>query len=184
MIAIGSLPFRPIVALQGASSAAIQTTLADFAACMKARGIRVAGVVEINGDCGDGACGRLALRDLATDAIIPISQDLGAGSTACNLDPRGLAEACAAVERTIARGVDLIVLSKFGKMEAARGGLIDAFGAALLAGVPIVTAVAPSMTQAWTDFAGDYAQFIDVAADSLDAWWSRVTAPAASVEAA
>jgi hypothetical protein len=164
---------RPVAALQGASSAVIQTLLADFAARMTASGLAVAGVVEIATQCDDGGCGRLAVRDLSTSELIPISQDLGPGSTACNLDPRGLASACAAVERAIADGADIVVLSKFGKQEAARGGLIDAFRAAFAAGLPIATAVSPAMTQEWRAFAGEYGDFVDARTDSLEAWWSR-----------
>ncbi len=47
-------------------------------------------------------------------------QDLGAGSTACNLDPSGFVKACEAVERAMEDGADVVVLSKFGKLEAAR----------------------------------------------------------------
>lgn len=164
---------RPVAALQGASSAVIQGLLAGFAARMKAQGYRVAGVVEIASECDASACGKLALRDLTTWAVIPISQDLGPGSTACNLDPRGLADACAAVERAIEQGADLVVLSKFGKQEAARGGLNDAFRAAFAAGVPIATAVSPAWEQDWLAFTGDYSEFVDAGTASLDAWWSR-----------
>ena len=106
---------KPILALQGASSTVIQSQLAGFAARMQAQRLRVVGVVEVSGDRSANACGKLALRDLSTGAMIAISQDLGSGSTACNLDPRGLTEACAAVERAIDWGADLVILSKFGK---------------------------------------------------------------------
>lgn len=166
---------RPIVALQGASSAEIQALLADFADRMKARGLRVAGVVEVSDACDATACGRLALRDLSNGRVIAISQDLGPGSTACNLDPQGLAEACAAVERSIAGGADLVVLSKFGKQEAVRGGLSDAFCAAFAAGLPIATAVSPAMLSDWFAFSGAYSEVIDVRTRSLDAWWLERT---------
>jgi hypothetical protein len=93
-----------IAALQGAPGGAIQTILSQFAEALKRDGFRVAGVVEIS-QCGDeGACKRLAVRDLTSKAVIKFSQDLGAGSTACNLDPSGLAKACEAVERAIEDG--------------------------------------------------------------------------------
>ena len=173
MSTIQSGEFRPIAALQGASSALIQGLLAGFAARMKAQGMRVAGIVEVAAQCDGGGCGRLAVRDLSTWETIPISQDLGPGSTACNLDPRGLATACAEVQRAIAAGADIVVLSKFGKQEAARGGLSDAFRAAFEAGLPIVTAVSPAMAPDWLAFAGECSEFVDATTDSLDAWWLR-----------
>jgi hypothetical protein len=164
---------RPIAALQGASGATIQALLADFAGQMKSQKLKVAGLVEVATRCDEGGCGALAVRDLSTGELIPISQDLGPGSTACNLDPGGLAAACAAVERAVAAGADLIVLSKFGKLEAARSGLNDAFRAAFAAGLPIATAVSPAVAQEWLAFVGDYSEFVNADRDALDAWWSR-----------
>jgi hypothetical protein len=162
-----------IIALQGAESAAIQRLLAEFAARRKQEGIRIAGAVEVARD--GGACGSLALTNLSNGAIIRISQDLGPGSTSCNIDPAGLAEACVAVEREIAQGADLVVLSKFGKQEAARGGLGDAFGAAIAAGLPVVTAVSPAMAEPWQAFAGGLSAFIQAEAALLEAWWTAVS---------
>lgn len=165
---------KPILALQGASSSTIQSLLAGFATRMQAQRLRVVGVVEEASDCGANACGKLALRDISTGGLISISQDLGSGSTACNLDPRGLAEACAKVERAIDWGADLVVLSKFGKQEAARGGLSDAFRAAFASDIPIATAVSPAVAADWLGFVGDYCEFAAAESGVLEAWWSRL----------
>jgi len=164
-----------IAALQGASSAAIQSLLGDFALQMARRGCRIAGVVEHLGE-GKSACGSRSVRDLSTGAVISISQNLGEGSTACNLDPSGLIEACAAVERAIAAGVDLVIISKFGKLEAERRGLSGAFRAAIDVGVPVLTSVSPAMTAAWRLFAGPLSQFIAPDAALIDAWWRHADA--------
>ena len=149
--------------------------LADFVRRRQAQGLRVAGIIEIAEKADSGACGSLSVIDLATGARIAISQNLGSGSTACNLDPGGLAEACAAAQRAIEEGADLVVLSKFGKLEAGRGGLCGAFASAIEAELPIVTTVNPVMREDWTRFAGEFSD--DVAADAaaLKSWWSALT---------
>jgi len=162
-----------IAALQGASTASIQRLLAEVAASFARDGLRVAGVVEIADPAASGACGRLALRELSTGALFAISQDLGPGSTACNLDAGGLAAACAAVEQALARGVDLVVISKFGKQEAARGGLADAFRAAVAAQAPILTAVSPAVAEAWAVFAGPLAEYLPANREAVAEWWDR-----------
>lgn len=162
-----------IAAVQGASSATIQALLADFAAGLAREGVRVAGIVEVAASAPQGGCRDIALRDLASGALISISQDLGPGSTACNLDADGLAAACVAVERSLARGADLAVISKFGKQEAARSGLADAFRAAVEAGVPILTAVNPSMAAPWSAFAGALAEVLPAEREALASWWRR-----------
>jgi len=163
----------PIAAVQGASRANIQHLLADFAAGLARDGFRVAGVVEVAEKAPTGACGRLALRELTTGRHFSISQNLGPGSTACNLDPGGLAAACAAVERSLGHGGDLVVISKFGKQEAANSGLADAFRAAAVAGVPILTAVNPAMSEAWTAFAGADSEILPAEREALEFWWKE-----------
>ncbi len=172
-----------IAAIQGASSAAIQLLLADVAAHLARQGVRIGGVVEMSEPAASGACGRLALRDLSTGAVIAISQNLGPGSTSCNLDGGGLAAACGAVEQALSRGVDLVILSKFGKQEAARSGLADAFGAAVASRTPILTAVSPTMAQAWGDFAGSLAQYLPADREAVEDWWRRCAAGALSTAA-
>jgi len=166
-----------IAALQG-SSTAHQALLGVFAARVSEAGYRVTGVVQIAVADVHG-CQRQALRDLATGEITATSQDLGQGSAACNFDAGALAEACGRVERAIAKGADLVVLSKFGKLEVARHGLTDAFHAAIWADLPVATSISFDALLAWELFAGPLAAFVPANAQSLDAWWSTMKASAA-----
>ncbi len=167
-----------IAAVSGDKNISNQALLAQFVEKRKAEGLRVAGLVEFPEPGDGGACGRLSVVDIATGARIAISQNLGSGSTACNLDPRGVTEACAAAQRAIDEGADLVVLSKFGKLEAARGGLCDAFAAAIHAELPIVTTVNPALRGDWALFAGALSQDVAATADALESWWRRGAAPA------
>ena len=92
-----------IGAIVSDSGAGKQALLLQFAARRRSEGLRIAGIVEIAAPDQASECGALDVLDLATGARIPISQDLGPGSTACNLDPGGVAMACAAVQRAIER---------------------------------------------------------------------------------
>ncbi|WP_316177022.1 MULTISPECIES: DUF2478 domain-containing protein [unclassified Bradyrhizobium] len=149
-----------IVALQGAASSVIQEMLGDFAKRLSENGLRVSGVIESSADKAR-PCKAMMLRSLDDGRVFAISQDLGPESQACNLDPEGLVLACAAVQQSISRGTDIVILSKFGKQEAAGGGLADAFGSAIAAGLPVITAVSPAMMDAWTRFAGAFAEHVD-----------------------
>jgi hypothetical protein len=82
-----------------------------------------------------------------------------------------------AVRQDIAAGCDLVVLSKFGKLEAANSGLADAFRAAIEADVPVLTALSPAGETAWQAFATPL--FVTLPADTaaIDAWWQRVRSP-------
>lgn len=182
-MSIAEIEACQIVALHGAASNVIQGLLADIAAKLAARGLRVAGVIENSKD-GPNQCRFMELRNLDDGRVFAISQNLGPGSQACNLHPEGLALACAAVQESISTGADVVILSKFGKQEALGGGIRDAFGAAIAAGIPIITSVAPAMMNDWRRFAGDLAQCVGADTAKFDSWldgWSRSTVTEARV---
>jgi hypothetical protein len=162
----------PIAALPADNSAEVQALMRRFAEYLVGEGMRVGGVTQTRDD-GAGR-GRIVLRDVQSGAHYPISQDLGPGSVACNLDTSELALACAAVERAARAGAGLIVISKFAKQEAGRGGLCDAFRAAMSARIPVVTAVSPYFRDEWRVFAGPLAEDVAPDLDALIDWWRRV----------
>jgi hypothetical protein len=85
------------------------------------------------------------------------------------MEPRAVA-AAEAVRCDIAAGPDLVLLSKFGKLEAAGDGLVCAFEAAIEACVPLLTSVSPALDEAWRKFLGR--SFVVLPADLIetDAW--------------
>jgi Protein of unknown function (DUF2478) len=164
-----------IIAVQGASRHLIQALLSQLASTWRGGGLQIAGAVEeFVYEPGTGR-ETVVLRDLKTGARFRIKQDLGPGSVSCALDAAGLAGACAAIEVAIEAGCDLAIISKFGKLEAERSGLSGAFHAAIAAGIPVVTSVAPSMTEAWNAFANPLAMFAEPDFDAIENWLQKLT---------
>jgi hypothetical protein len=166
------LPAVPIAALPAQDKEKVQSLMRLFALELAQAGVKVAGVTQMRGDDPSGRP-RIFLRDLASEAEYVISQDLGPGSVACNLDAGELAMACAAVEQAARDGVQLIVVSKFAKQEAARGGLCDAFRAAMNARIPVIAAVSPYFREEWRLFAGPLAEDVEPTPEALADWWAR-----------
>ncbi len=164
-----------IAALPAQDSAHVQALMQAFAEELIQGGLRVGGVTQTRAADASGRSG-IMLRDVATGALYPISQDLGPGSVACNLDTSELASACAAVERAARSGADLIIISKFSKQEAARGGLCDAFRAAMAARIPVIAAVSPHYREEWRLFAGPLAEDVAPERGALAAWWAKTRA--------
>lgn len=91
--------------------------LAGVAARLMADGWRLAGAVQVNVETrADRPC-EMDLHVLAQDRVVRISQNLGALSTGCRLDPAALETAVGLVERALEDGVQLLVVNKFGKQE-------------------------------------------------------------------
>jgi uncharacterized protein DUF2478 len=164
---------KRIAAIQGAPSAAVQEMFRALVERWRPTA-RIAGVIENGHGLADRTCCAGQLRSIVDGSCYPIFQDLGSGSTACNLDGSGAISACEAVRRDIIAGCDLVVISKFGKLEASREGLMAAFTAAIEVGAPVLTSVSPAFYGAWTRFAAPLFVALPAEPDKVEAWWRAV----------
>ena len=172
-------PAKPIAVVRGGSNADVEQTFRTLVDRWRPT-VRLAGLVSEGHGLADRACNAGFLRNIATAERFSIFHDLGPDSTVCHLDGAGALTAAGAVRRDIAAGCELVVLSKFGKLEAAGEGLAGAFKTALDARIPLVTSVSPALEDAWKRFTGR--PFVILPADpiEIDAWWraARTMAPA------
>ena len=141
--------------------------LAALAECLAPQ-MRLAGAVQANRGPGNDCQCDMDLLLLGQPEVVRISQNLGPGATACRLDAEGLERAAAAVEAQIARGADLVILSKFGKQESLGRGFCSTIAAALERDLPVLLSVPQEYRDAFLTFAGDLAQ--EVAPDALAEW--------------
>lgn len=168
---------KTIAVVQGESGAVIQEMFRAFVARWR-QSARIVGLLEETVANGDRACSAGTLQSIATGTGFPMFQDLGPGSTACCIDPVGVALAGEAVRQEIGAGCDLVLLNRFGKLEAGREGLMPAFAAAVEAEVPLLTSVAPAYREAWERFAAPLHVTLPPEADALEEWWRSVSAAA------
>jgi hypothetical protein len=159
--------------VQGAPSAVIQQIFHTLVDRWRPT-VRIAGVVAEDHRLPDSRCRAGYLRSIVSGALYPIFQDLGSGAEACDLKEKGALAATAAVEKDIAAGCDLVLLSKFGKLEAARRGLTEAFTAALTADLPLLTSVSPAFEAAWEAFAAPLYDILPAEAEPIETWWCAV----------
>src|SRR5580658_5930058 len=106
-----------IAVVQGATNAVIQDIFQSLADRWSGSARIVGVLAEYHGLAGR-SCSAGFLRGIGTGERFPIFQDLGPGSTACHLDVSAMLAATEAVRRDIATGCDLVMLNKFGKVEA------------------------------------------------------------------
>lgn len=149
--------------------------LATFATDLIREGHRIGGVVQRNakGQCGPHDL--MQLIDLMTGRAIPICQALGMGAVSCKLDPGGLADAAVCVSRAIAEDVELVVVNKFSTQEAGGGGLRAEIADAVVAGLPILTAVPEKCYDAWIAFTGGYGTTLVCERRIVEDWWREIS---------
>lgn len=145
-----------------------QALLSRAATTWRMAGVKVAGVLAE--EDGDAVCAAGFLCVIGSGKRFSIQLDAVPAGTSCHLDSRGVEAACAEVLPLIATA-DVVILSKFGKLEAMRQGLWPAFERALAAGRPLLTTVSPKHAEAWRGFAPD-AEWLQPAEGSIRQWWA------------
>jgi len=154
----------------------VDSLLASIAQDLVRSGERIGGIAQRNIKDGGGCQVGMQAIDLMTGAEISICQPLGRGAMACKLDAAGLAEAAVAVNRAIAADLDLIVINKFSKQEAAGEGLRDELASAIAAGIPVLTAVPEKCLEAWNDFTGGIGTILLCERGVIEGWWHDLSA--------
>lgn len=147
---------------------------------LRAAGWKVGGMTAPDDELKDLCRRPMHLEDLITGERVKISQDLGPQSNSCSLDPGQLAIAGRFIQRAIDEGVDLVVVNKFGKREAAGAGLREEIIGVLGAGLPLLTTVKPEIVDAWREFVGEYGVLLPADAAGVRAWCTQVRAQIAS----
>ena len=165
----------PIGVVRGLQTGEAQS-LFEHVLALHGTSLRVVGVIEENGPVpARGKAGYL--RTLPDGRRFDLFQDLGSGAAGCSLLAAGVVAAGAHVLAAMARPCDLVVLNKFGRLEAEEGtGLIDVFGAAMLAGIPVLTSVNPKFLGAWDRFAAPLYAVLPPHEAAIGDWLRAVTA--------
>jgi hypothetical protein len=169
---------KAIAVVHGASGPAVQDAFRSLVDRWPM--LRIAGVIAEAHGLSDRACSAGYLHRLGTDERFAIFDDRGPGSTVCHLEGGGALAAAEAIRRDIAGGCDLVLLSKFGKLEAGGGGLFAAFKAAIDEGIPVLTSVSPAAAKKWESLATREFATLSADAAEIDAWIERLRYRAAS----
>ncbi|SED91713.1 Protein of unknown function [Rhizobiales bacterium GAS188] len=149
---------------------AVDLVLAEAVRRLRARGLKLGGLIQHNVEKEGIDCAEMLLEDLASGRRVSISLSRTKGASGCRLDPAGLAEAAALGAQGIASGVDLAIISKFGAQEASGKGLRQEIAQAAMQATPLLTSVSRRLLPAWNAFIGE--DWIELRAepDAIEAW--------------
>jgi hypothetical protein len=146
--------------------------LRQVLAPLRGRGVPLAGVLQVDqqpaGDCHP--CDML-LEELAGGGIVALAENRGKHARGCRLDVAGLTELAEAVQSSLqADEPRLLVVNKFGKIEADGGGLREAIADAVALGIPVLVGVPLRNLESWRAFAGDLATELVPDAAAIGRW--------------
>jgi hypothetical protein len=158
-----------VAVIAGADSGTVQALLSAAVSGWRAQGVRVAGVIAETHGLAGRSCAAGFLRDVTSGRRFPIYLDAAPAGSSCHLDAGGVTAACEHLLGQVS-GSDLVVLSKYGKLEAMRAGLMAVFEAAIAAGKPLLTSVSGRQRDAWEAFA-PAAVRLPAETGALQDWW-------------
>ena len=110
------------------------------------------------------------LHVLSMKEVVRISQNLGAFSKGCRLDPAALETAVGMAEAALAKSPWLCIVNKFGKSEIDGKGFRPLIGEALVQDIPVLTSVSRGNIAAFQAFAEGMGEEIAADLASILAW--------------
>ena len=146
----------------------IDALLAELRHVLEARGRRVGGIMQ--SPCEE----TIYAIHIESGRQIDLMQNLGACAEGCRLDTTALAEAAGLLAQTVASGPDLVLIGRFGRIEAEGGGYLAEIGAAAAAGTPTLVGVSAKRAADWQAYAGDFAETLPFSLEAVLDWWEAV----------
>lgn len=153
----------------------VDTTLREVVAILTHQGYRLVGVVqEPMGDADRHRCD-MDLIEIVSGQRLAISQNLGTGSKGCRLDPNAIETVATQVEVDLeASLVDLLIINRFGKLEATGRGFCPVIALALQRGIPVLVGVNDLNRPAFEVFAEGLAAELPDQSSAIQTWFLQV----------
>jgi hypothetical protein len=142
--------------------------LTEFVRELMIHGHRVVGLIQTR--LSDGGA---AVSVLPTGETIPLAPKLGTPSDSSHIGPCDLGTAAARIDSLIEAGADLVIINRFGKLEAEGTGLVDEIARALALDIPVVVAVPEHRFLEWLSFCHGMGIKLPCRDGSLRNWWNE-----------
>lgn len=165
---------RPaILAIVYKDSGAACRMLSELGHRLRDGGAYVSGLVGYQPTRGGAPRCDMEVEELASGFILQLTDDCSRQQHGCRIDPAALQEAAALISASFVKGPDLLIINKFGQLEAGGGGLIDVISEAVDHGIPVMVGVPERLLRQWRSFTQNLAE--EAAPDSpiVTRWLSR-----------
>jgi hypothetical protein len=147
--------------------------LLNFSEHLRRSGIRVAGIVQL-GHAGQVGNSNLGAVMLPGNEVLGMAHDPGGSPFGCRLHTEWVADIASMIAAAIERGADLVIVNRFGKLEAEGQGFIDLIKQAVNADIPALIAVPEHRFAAWIRYSGGMNVRLACRPAALDRWWQSV----------
>lgn len=158
------------VSYEAGAGDAVDALLSELARELRGRGYKLAGAVQCNEIRPGDSRSAMVLEDLATGERLDVSAAKSSDPNACRLNSYALEEVVGRVAGSIGPGVDLVILNRFGKQEAARAGFRAIIEAAVSSELPVITGLNVAHKALWDTFTTGDGDYLPVEPEAVSAW--------------
>lgn len=163
------LPLAAVRYGKGESTRA-DTLLTHVAKRLRENGYLLAGAVQHN-QTRPGRCRcDMTLEDLGSGSLIGISQDRGREARGCNLDHGELETLAGMCQSSLRTATDLVIINRFGKLEASGHGFRDVIAEAVASNTPCIVGLGEDNVAAWHEFTGGLGSVLEPREDAVLSW--------------
>lgn len=161
-----------IAAIVHESAEAADEQLQPFIQYLQEQGQTVLGVVQAPEEVSFAYRSKMGIINLSNGEFTSIAQDLGAHNTSCCLDSEAVSNASIILKQAREQNPNLIVVNRFGKLEAEGEGFADEMLEIMSLGIPIITVVATRFLEPWREFTGGLGHEIPADLAAIKAWFT------------
>ncbi|MGI9521158.1 MAG: DUF2478 domain-containing protein [Hyphomicrobiaceae bacterium] len=165
--------FLAAVIYSAGEGEAVDRTLSCLARELEGRGYKIAGTVQRSIPRSSRCTCDMMVRDLSADREVQISEDRGPNARGCRLDSRVLEGLVGSTLSALDRGVDAVIINKFGKQEARGAGFRGVIAQTILRPTPVITSVNSAYFDSWRLFADGLADELKPDRNILVDWITR-----------
>jgi hypothetical protein len=157
--------------------------LLDFVDDLRRAGCRPLGFVQL-GRVPSSDAHTIRLLRLPSGDVVSLRHDPASDAHQCGLETERLVDTAGAIAAGLGDSADLVVINRFGKLEAKGKGLIDLIRRAGEADIPVLIAVPEHRFETWTRYSCGMSVRITCNRRALDRWWQSVSGGAIRATAA
>jgi hypothetical protein len=165
---------RPsILAIVYCDSAAACRSISELGYRIRDGGGIVAGIVPYHAARDEAPRCDMEVEELASRFILQLAEDTDKKSSGCRIDPAALQEAAALIAAAFNKDPELVIINKFGRLEAEGFGLGEVISETVDRGIPLVVGVPERHVASWREFTGGLAEEAPLGSPRIQQWLAR-----------
>ncbi|ABD05699.1 conserved hypothetical protein [Rhodopseudomonas palustris HaA2] len=165
---------RPsILAVVYSDGAAACRVMSDLGYRLRNAGIVVAGIVPYHATRDSLPRCDMEVEELASRIILQLAEDQTTRSGNCRVDPLAMQDAAALISAAFQKCPELLIINKFGQLEADGGGLGDVITEAVELGIPVLVGVSERRLASWREFTNGLAEEAMIDSPRVQQWLAR-----------